>query len=909
MAAPPSSSGEGSPCPVGIGRSFADVVASKSGVGFQEKSFALLPSSMASRVKAVVSTHRGEPAVTFDMVDIERVATPFQFAHVLIRLTTEADYYRIWARGIWYFKEVPMRVFKWSIDFHVDRETSVVPVWFALPKLPVHLFHKECLFPIVACLGQPLCVDAATAQGTRPNMARVCVEVDLMKELPSRVWISFGERLGFWQPLVPENLPRYCGHCFHQGHNDAECRLKHPELKPEPSRGGKSRGMQRFQPRELLASGRETAMVSGADKERTGGGPLLAVGHEVGAVALEVPLVHRQVAGLEGPVDGFTVERQQAQGEIADFAAAHGSGGVEVLPAQQAEEVFVHGDGVGTAGQVQEVGEAEGGEQTLAAAAELVEHTVGAAADKIIADLAERVATEAADGEEEGSLAHAGLLTRASSDVPSGDLSLLDDDGQQGTGTETHRLAMTLNLGQVAVLEQGGRKAKGRGIRVAAPSDRELRLLLVGVCEPKLSKCEADSIRQKLNFDYVVCNASGELWVFFSSPVGGQCMRDERQRLWEGLLQDKPGQGPWCVVGDFNLIISGSEKKGGRQFRLAEGLELSQFMNEEGYLMQVSQVFGDVFENVRKGEAAVAEAEMRVQVDFSDEAHLELQQVQANLNRQSAIEEQFWSQKARVKWLQHGDRNSRYFHSVVKQRRFQSRIHKIQDSEGGWVMDDEGIGREAVRFFSNLFSADPVADFHLLDVIPNLGDEINNTRLEEVPSLEEVKGVVFGMDGDSTAGPDGFSGKFFTVAWEVVAHDVYKAVVSFFCGAELPRFITATSIVLLPKVMNPKDFTQFRPISVSNFLNKVISRILVARLSSVLPRIISTQQSGFVKGQSIADNYLLAQELMSDMGRKCRGGNLALKLDMAKAYDRVSWPFLIAVLRRFGFGERFIDMV
>ena len=120
------------------------------------------------------------------------------------------------------------------------------------------------------------------------------------------------------------------------------------------------------------------------------------------------------------------------------------------------------------------------------------------------------------------------------------------------------------------------------------------------------------------------------------------------------------------------------------------------------------QVFGDVFENVRIGEAAVAEAEMRVQGDFSDEAHLELQQAQANLNRQLAVEEQFWNQKARVKWLQHGDRNSRYFHSVVKQRRFQSRIHMILDSVGGWVRDDEGIGREAVRFFSNLFSADPV---------------------------------------------------------------------------------------------------------------------------------------------------------------------------------------------------------
>ena len=77
----------------------------------------------------------------------------------------------------------PMWVFKWSIDFHVDRESSLVPVWFALRKLPVHLFHKVCLLLIVACLGWPLCVDATTALGLRPIVAWMCIEVDLLNEL------------------------------------------------------------------------------------------------------------------------------------------------------------------------------------------------------------------------------------------------------------------------------------------------------------------------------------------------------------------------------------------------------------------------------------------------------------------------------------------------------------------------------------------------------------------------------------------------------------------------------------------------------------------------------------------------------------------------------------------------------
>lgn len=54
---------------------------------------------------------------------------------------------------------------------------------------------------------------------------------------------------------------------------------------------------------------------------------------------------------------------------------------------------------------------------------------------------------------------------------------------------------------------------------------------------------------------------------------------------------------------------------------------------------------------------------------------------------------------------------------------------------------------------------------------------------------------------------------------------------------------------------------------------------------------------------------LLAQELVRNMQKKVRGWNLMMKVDMAKAYDRVSWVFLIQVLHVFGFGEAFIDMV
>nr|XP_027086510.1 uncharacterized protein LOC113708247 [Coffea arabica] len=322
------------------------------------------------------------------------------------------------------------------------------------------------------------------------------------------------------------------------------------------------------------------------------------------------------------------------------------------------------------------------------------------------------------------------------------------------------------------------------------------------------------------------------------------------------------------------------------------------------------RVFGDIFQTVRQKEEEVRLAEVRVESDDSDAARVHLHLAKGQLRAALRVEELFWKQKARVRWLQEGDRNTRFFHSVVKNRRVRSIIHRIRNGQGEWVESDDGIGAEAIRYFEGLFTDQrPASSSELLQHIPTILTDEENDLLEQFPSAVEIRNAVFAMDGESAPGPDGYTGKFFTVAWSVVGADVVSAVCSFFCGAELPRAITATSIALIPKVGHPQDFSQFRPISLCNFVNKLISRILADRLARILPRIISPQQSGFVRGRLISDNFLLAQELLSNIGRTSRNADVALKLDMSKAYDRVSWMFLTMVLRRFGFREQWIDRI
>ncbi|KAL0285131.1 UNVERIFIED_CONTAM: hypothetical protein Scaly_2827200 [Sesamum calycinum] len=91
--------------------------------------------------------------------------------------------------------------------------------------------------------------------------------------------------------------------------------------------------------------------------------------------------------------------------------------------------------------------------------------------------------------------------------------------------------------------------------------------------------------------------------------------------------------------------------------------------------------------------------------------------------------------------------------------------------------------------------------------------------------------------------------------------DVFAVVTDLFRGTPMPRRFTATSIMLIPKNDSPQSWSEFRPISLFNDTNKILSKLLDTKISQALPDLISPFKSGFVPGRLIADNILLGQEM------------------------------------------------
>ncbi|XP_050207634.1 uncharacterized protein LOC126657053 [Mercurialis annua] len=175
-------------------------------------------------------------------------------------------------------------------------------------------------------------------------------------------------------------------------------------------------------------------------------------------------------------------------------------------------------------------------------------------------------------------------------------------------------------------------------------------------------------------------------------------------------------------------------------------------------------------------------------------------------------------------------------------------------------------------------------------------------------SSEEIKAVMFSIKDEKAPGPDGYTSCFFKKSWRIVGENICSAVKEFFQNGKMLRQINATNIVLIPKKDIHIDVGDFRPIACCNVLYKVISKILSNRLANVISRIISQNQSALIPGRNIADNILHAHEIVRNYHRK-NCNSVAIKVDVQKAYDSVSWDFIEEVLIGFNFPNKFVMLV
>lgn len=229
------------------------------------------------------------------------------------------------------------------------------------------------------------------------------------------------------------------------------------------------------------------------------------------------------------------------------------------------------------------------------------------------------------------------------------------------------------------------------------------------------------------------------------------------------------------------------------------------------------------------------------------------------------------------------------------------------------VTSQEEIKVEAERFFSDFLSHEPdlqeVTVHELQETLPFRCTAADQTKLTRPVSEEEIREVLFKMPNDKSPGPDGFTTEFFRSSWSIIAKDFTTAVQSFFSKGFLPKGLNATILALIPKKDSAQEMRDYRPISCCNVLYKVISKIIANRLKDTLPQCISYNQSAFIKDRLLVENLLLATEIVKDYHKEDVSPRCAMKIDIAKAFDSIHWPFLLKTLKALNMPDEFIHWI
>ena len=194
--------------------------------------------------------------------------------------------------------------------------------------------------------------------------------------------------------------------------------------------------------------------------------------------------------------------------------------------------------------------------------------------------------------------------------------------------------------------------------------------------------------------------------------------------------------------------------------------------------------------------------------------------------------------------------------------------------------------------------------FDLEDLIPT-NTTVDFDSLEIPFTNEEMDNIVKDMPPDKSPGPDGFNGTFLKKCWSTVKGLFYKLCANFYEGNLNLESINTAFITLIPKKQSPEYVNDFRPISLVSLALKFITKLLANRLQKIIIPLVHKNQYGFIKKRSIHDCLAWAFEYLH-LCHKSKKEIVIIKLDFEKAFDKVEYSAILAMMKHIGFGEKFI---
>lgn len=166
-------------------------------------------------------------------------------------------------------------------------------------------------------------------------------------------------------------------------------------------------------------------------------------------------------------------------------------------------------------------------------------------------------------------------------------------------------------------------------------------------------------------------------------------------------------------------------------------------------------------------------------------------------------------------------------------------------------------------------------------------------RLSRHLCRDEIQNAVFRMGPFKAPGLYGFQAIFYQHQWVTGKSSINLKLKKFGLVLGSWKVSTKSLITLIPKLIFLKGWSNLRPISICNISFKIITKIIVNQLKEVMPNLTLPNLVSFFSGHQIQDNIIVALEIIPSIRKmKVKKGHMLVKIDLEKAYDRLSWEFI-----------------
>lgn len=238
-------------------------------------------------------------------------------------------------------------------------------------------------------------------------------------------------------------------------------------------------------------------------------------------------------------------------------------------------------------------------------------------------------------------------------------------------------------------------------------------------------------------------------------------------------------------------------------------------------------------------------------------------------------------------------------------------IPALASTDGSLISSWDGMANQAVAFFSTVLGRGPqeaaaaapslAQRNEILDVVSDRLSEEDKARLNAPFELRELQEAAMAMKKLKCPGPDGVPVELFQIMWAKVGPLILRVLNEGIASSAFHEKFSQGLIVLLPKKGDQKILTNKRPITLLNVVYKIGAKVMQRPLTPILQKVISPQQSAFLPGRNIHHSHVMLGEMLHQAA-KSGEDYVILKLYVVKAFDKMEWPFLLAVLEKAGFS-------